>query len=49
MSFECGVDWGVLKFFDELEVNVGDGVVKVDEFTALNAEALEGRHGDRFR
>ena len=36
----CG--FGAMVFFDELQVDVGGGVIGVIEFAAVNAEELEG-------
>ncbi|MCF3576339.1 hypothetical protein L2E80_13825 [Planktothrix agardhii 1812] len=36
----CG--FGAVVFFDQLQVDVGGGVIGVIEFTAVDAEELEG-------
>nr|WP_027254514.1 hypothetical protein [Planktothrix agardhii] len=36
----CG--FGAVVFFDELQVDVGGGVITVIEFAAVDAEELEG-------
>jgi len=43
----CGFE--AVVFFDQLQIDVGGGVIGVIEFAAVDAEELEGRRGGWFR